>query len=111
LTSTVDVPGGFLFTNAGATSPGLVGKYVNQSLRGYAPQDDWGQTQPIAGTRIRSSLVVHLGQLRYRSDVGVTGGTDANWTTFPSSGPVTWSSRSTACVLFTRSDEWQPHVD
>ena len=41
-----------LFTDATLTTPGLTGSYVNQALMGYSPQNDWRQTQVIAGSRI-----------------------------------------------------------
>jgi len=79
---------------------------VNQSLRGYAPQDDWGQTQPIAGTRIDPVLSFTSDSFGIRSDVGVTGGTDCQTgTTFSVQWAVTWSSRFNGVRLFTRSDD------
>ena len=46
------IPGEYhFFTDATLQTPGLVGTYVDRSLRGDAAQDDWRGTQTVAGTR------------------------------------------------------------
>ncbi len=45
-----------MFSTPDLTVPGLVGSYVNSSLRSYLVQDDWRQSQPISGTRNDGAL-------------------------------------------------------
>ncbi len=71
-----------LFTSSTLTTPGLVGSYVNQSLRAYAPSDDWRVTQTISGTRIDPAINFLSSGWGSRASVGLTGGTDANWDNF-----------------------------
>ena len=71
-----------LFTDATLTTPGLVGSYVDRSLRNDAPQDDWRQSQTIAGTRIDPQLDFVGLSWGTRADVGLTRGGDSNWDDF-----------------------------
>ena len=83
LTVTVPQVANFrLFTDAVLTTPGLVGSYVNRSLRDYAPQNDWRQTQTIAGTRMDPQLDFIGTSWGTRADVGLTRGGDSNWEDF-----------------------------
>ena len=83
LTVTVPQVANFrLFTDAVLTTPGLVGSYVDRSLRDYAPQNDWRQTQTIAGTRIDPQLDFIGTSWGTRADVGLTRGADSNWEDF-----------------------------
>ena len=70
------------FTTAAQTTAGLTGSYVNQSLRFYAPQDDWRTTQTIAGTRVDADIDFVGTSWGRRSTVGLTFGSDANWENF-----------------------------
>lgn len=70
------VPESALFTDAGLTSPGLAGSYVNSSLRGYAIEDDWRVSQTISGARVDPQVAFSRGEFGDRASVGVTGGAD-----------------------------------
>ncbi|NND96024.1 MAG: hypothetical protein HKN47_01695 [Pirellulaceae bacterium] len=77
------VPAGSLYVDQSLSTSGLTGSYVNQSLRGYAAQDDWRQSQTISGTRVDPLIHFRTGDFGIRSDVGVTGGVDdTNWDDF-----------------------------
>ena len=67
------------FTDAAATTPGLVGSYVNENLRSCADHDDWRTTQRIAGTRIDLSIDFPDSNWGSRAEVGVTHGSDQDW--------------------------------
>jgi hypothetical protein len=71
-----------LFTDTSLTTPGLVGSYVNRSLRAYSPHDDWRLTQVISGTRIDPTLSFVTEGWGSRAAVGLTGGSDSNWENF-----------------------------
>jgi hypothetical protein len=71
-----------LFTDAGFTTPGLVGSYVNHSLQTYSAQDDWRSSQTITGTRVDANLDFTTATWGNRSAVGVTGGSNADWENF-----------------------------
>ena len=71
-----------LFTTTNLTMPGLVASFVNTSLRGYAPQNDWRGTQPICGSRINTSLSFPSNSWGLRASVGLTYGSDGNWDNF-----------------------------
>src|SRR5207253_7738270 len=77
-----DVSVGSLFTTAALTTPGLVGRYVDQSLQSDTAQDDWTQTQPSAGTRVDPVVTFNTESFGVRSEVGITGGTDIDWDNF-----------------------------
>jgi hypothetical protein len=93
-----------LFTDASGTKPGLVGTYVNRSLRNDPPQDDWRVSQAVAGTRVDRLIRFSTGDWGQRAAVGITSGTDADWENFS----VQWDGylevRATVRVA-TRSDD------
>jgi PA14 domain len=99
------VPTTLLSLDAGRTNPGLQGTYINRSLRGYSPQDDWRQTQVVAGIRIDLAINFAGDSFGTRSTVGITGGTDANWENFS----VQWDGFLTipedGIRVYTRSDD------
>ena len=55
---------------------------MNTSLWYYAVQDDWRETQTIAGTRIDNPPSFTTNSWGKRSEVNLTGGTDDNWDHF-----------------------------
>ncbi len=69
------------FTDTSRSEKGLLGSYVNGSLRGV-DQPDWRVSQSIAGQRVDSSLEFTGEGWGNRTEVGITGGTDANWEHF-----------------------------
>ena len=79
---TVDIPDAAFFTDAGLTQRGIVGTYVNSSLRSNATQSDWRATQTISGTRVDPGIDFDLGDFGTRQTVGVTGGSDDDWNSF-----------------------------
>ncbi|MHB1035218.1 MAG: PA14 domain-containing protein [Pirellulales bacterium] len=101
---TAVVPGEYL-TKSVAGGQGLVGSFVNQSLRGRATQDDWRVSQTISGTRTDAKLDFQTGNWGTRAIVGVTGGSDADWENFS----VQWDGFITVpdsgLRLYTRSDD------
>jgi hypothetical protein len=89
-----------------ASTPGLVGSYVDQSLRTYAPQDDWRTSQTISGTRVEQVAFEQDSAWGVRASVGVTGGpSDADWDLFS----VQWDGYvrilAPGTRLFTLSDD------
>lgn len=93
-----------LFADAACTVAGMTGSYVNANLRGYAPQDDWRQSQTVAGQRVDATLDFEESSWGSRSEVGLTHGTDADWDWFS----VQWDGyvRITSPMgLATRSDD------
>ena len=93
-----------LFTTAAATTNGLLGSYVNTSLRGYAPQDDWRMTQTISGTRVDPAINFISTGWGARAPVGVTGGSDADWDNYSVQWDG-WVQVSRATKFATRSDD------
>lgn len=79
---TAAVPSSALSTSVAQTTPGLVGSYVNSSLRSVSAQTDWRTSQAIVGSRVDSSINFTTNSLGARSAVSVTGGSDANWDFF-----------------------------
>jgi hypothetical protein len=80
-------------------NPGLVGSYVNKSLRAYSTQDDWRVSQIIAGTRVDPAINFPQSAWGSRASVGVTGGpVTATGTTFPCSGTASSTSQQPARV-------------
>lgn len=73
-----------LFTNANKTVSGLVGSYVDQSLRGRTNQENWlnNSAIPIAGTRVDNHINFVSSSWGVRNTVGLTGGSDADWNNF-----------------------------
>ena len=96
------IPTDYLSRDSGA---GLLGSYVNQSLRSYATQDDWRVSQAISGTRVDATVNFASNGWGVRSAVGVTGGSDSNWDYFS----VQWDGYLSIAVagtrLYTRSDD------
>ncbi|WP_197168162.1 FG-GAP-like repeat-containing protein [Neorhodopirellula pilleata] len=95
-----------LFQDASLTQPGLVGSYVNQSLRGVTAFEDWRTTQTVAGSRVDDRIeFISFGSFGQRADVNLTGGSDANWENFS----VQWDGflrvRETGTQLLTRSKD------
>ncbi len=76
------VPQAALFQDTNLTTLGLVGSYVNSSLRGVASQADWRSTQTISGVRTDYQIGFNDSSFGTRAEVGVTGGSDANWDNF-----------------------------
>lgn len=76
------VPSSALFTSVAATTNGLVGSYVNSSLRAVASQADWKTSQTIIGSRVDQVIDFNTSSLGTRAAVNVTGGTDNNWDFF-----------------------------
>lgn len=70
-----------LYTDVTRTTTGLVGSYVNDSLRAV-DELDWRDTQTISGQRVDPQLFFPWDSMGSRSDVGVTGGSDENWDNF-----------------------------
>lgn len=101
----VSVPETALFQDAALSDPGLVGSYVNQSLRNVTSTADWRTSQTISGTRVDYAVDFNSNSFGVRADVGVTGGTDANWDQFS----VQWDGWISIPVdgtrLQTRSDD------
>jgi hypothetical protein len=100
----VEVPIANLFTGPTTTQSGLVGSYVNQSLRDYAVQDDWRVTQTVR-QRVDPMIAFTHDTLGLRNEVGITGGTDENWDDFS----VQWDGviviPADGVRLYTRSDD------
>lgn len=71
-----------VYVNETRTTPGLVGSYVDQSLRDYLPQDDWRESQNVAGTRTDPRIRFTGNGWGSRTEVGLTGGTDDDWENF-----------------------------
>ncbi len=73
-----------LFTDLSRTTPGLLGRYVNQSLRNRSDQEDWANNPEvtIVGTRVDTSLYFSTNGWGRRMLVGLTRGSDANWENF-----------------------------
>ncbi|MGE5609441.1 MAG: PA14 domain-containing protein [Bacillota bacterium] len=99
-------PAGFdLFTDAAVTTPGLVGTYINRSLRSYSAQNDWRATQSVAGTRTDPILNFTSDGWGSRAEVGLTHGTDDSWDDFS----VQWDGYiriyQDGTPLATRSDD------
>ncbi|HEX2971406.1 MAG TPA: PA14 domain-containing protein, partial [Tepidisphaeraceae bacterium] len=99
-------PVGFdLFTDAALTTPGLVGTYINSSLRASSAQNDWRLTQPVAGTRIDPAISFTSSEWGGRAEVGLTNGTDEDWENFS----VQWDGYvrvfQDGTPLATRSDD------
>ncbi|WP_144060025.1 FG-GAP-like repeat-containing protein [Rhodopirellula sallentina] len=77
------IPATALFQDESLSTPGLVGSYVDQSLRGVSNSDDWRTTQTIAGTRVDPTVdFTTSGDFGTRADVGITSGSDEDWDNF-----------------------------
>jgi hypothetical protein len=101
------VPASALSIDVSRTVPGLLGSYVNSSLRAVTDTTDWRATQTIVGTRTDSTIDFEgAGSFGVRAGVGVTNGaSDANWDNFS----VQWDGYITVpaggAQLVTRSDD------
>ena len=101
------VPVNAYFTDAGKTSPGIVGSYVNTSLRNITATDDWRTSSAvqISGTRVDPSVNFPLDTFGVRSGVGVTSGNDSDWDNFS----VQWDGfiviPANGVHLYTRTDD------
>ncbi|MHC4179885.1 MAG: Ig-like domain-containing protein, partial [Planctomycetota bacterium] len=71
-----------LYADETLTAPGLTGSYVDESLRGYQEQDDWRETQTIAGIRVDPDIQFTSNGWGSRAEVGLTGGSDEDWEGF-----------------------------
>lgn len=71
-----------LFTDAELTTPGLVGSFVNRSLRDEAAAADWREIHNITGTRVDTALEFWVNGWGDQSQVGLTNGTDDSWEDF-----------------------------
>jgi hypothetical protein len=99
------VPSYYLFTDESLKTEGLVGSYVNHSQFSDLVQDDWRQTQIIAGTRTDPQVSFSQNAWGSRAAVGITGGTDSNWDYFSTQwdGWIVIPQDST--YLYTASDD------
>lgn len=70
-----------IFTTEAKTTAGLTGSYINSSLRAIN-EPDWRLTHPIAGTRVDPAVNFATDEWGARASVGITGGTDADWSQF-----------------------------
>jgi hypothetical protein len=71
------------FADPALSQPGLVGSYLNRSLKHLVATNDWRVTQQIAGTRTDTTLSFTNTNWGARSPLGLTGGTsDTNWGNF-----------------------------
>jgi hypothetical protein len=99
------VPQTALSTDASKTRAGLVGSYVNQSLRSVTSSADWRTTQSISGTRVDRIVAFYTDSFGSRSEVGVTGGNDMNWENFSVQWDGFISIPRNGIRLQTRSDD------
>lgn len=101
------VPTSAYFTDARKANPGIVGSYVNSTLRNAPLETDWRQSNSIqiAGRRTDTAINFPLNTFGVRSDVGLTSGIDANWEQFS----VQWDGYvvipANGVRLFTNSDD------
>lgn len=70
-----------LYTDSDLSQPGLMGSYVDDSLRAV-DEIDWRETQVIAGQRVDTELSYSTAEWGLLSEVGLTGGTNNNWDDF-----------------------------
>jgi hypothetical protein len=93
-----------VFTDETLQVPGLVGSYVNQSLRAV-DELDWRATQAIAGTRVDPALFFPTPSLGARSELGISGGSDDDWDNFSVQWDGVVQIREPDTRLATRSDD------
>lgn len=95
------------FADAGKTTSGITGSYVNSSLGTDGIVPDWrsDSTIQISGTRVDSAIDFPRVSFGDRSEVGITSGSDADWDNFA----VQWDGfiviPADGVRLFTRSDD------
>lgn len=72
------------YTASDFSTNGLVGSYVNRSLRTRPTQDDWRSAVgvTVSGRRVDTTLNFTSDGWGARAILGLTGGTDANWENF-----------------------------
>jgi hypothetical protein len=73
-----------LFTDLSCTRDGLLGRYVDQSLRDRPTPQNWAADRSIriAGTRVDADLCFRTNGWGQRAPLHLTHGTDANWDDF-----------------------------
>ncbi len=96
------VPGAYL-SHAGGQ--GLLGSYVDHSLRDVAATDDWRQTQTIAGTRVDAWVNYFDASWGHRQTVGLTHGSDVNWQDFSAQWDGVIEIPADGIRLYTFSDD------
>ena len=74
--------GAKLFTDATLAKPGVEGTYIDRSLEDITADNDWRESQTVAGTRVDTNLSFTTGSWGERATVGITGGNDENWDNF-----------------------------
>lgn len=96
------VPADWLFRDQALTSPGIYGRYINGSLRSVN-DDNWSDRG--GSIRVDSSLNFTTDSWGTRSQVGITGGTDADWNNYS----VQWDGYVSIPIdnvrLYTASDD------
>jgi hypothetical protein len=93
-----------LFTDEALSVSGLVGSYVDQSLRAV-DEVDWRETQTIAGTRVDDPLFFNADGWGVRSELGLSGGTDDDWDYFSVQWDGVLDVRREGLRLATRGDD------
>jgi hypothetical protein len=93
-----------LFTNPTLTEPGIVGSYFDQNLR-TVDQLDWRASQVLAGTLIDERLDFEDPSWGIRQEVGLTRGSDADWTDFSVQWDGVVQVLEPGTRLATRSDD------
>lgn len=95
-----------VFADAGNQTNGLIGSYVNSSLRGRTAQEDWRSTPgvTISGTRLDAYPGFLGNGWGARAPLGLTGGSDADWENFSVQWDG-WLRVHRAVRLATRSDD------
>jgi hypothetical protein len=68
-----------LYADAQRVTNGLLGSYVNRSLRSDALQNDWRVTQIISGRRLDPVLYFPTNGWGARAPLALTGGSDTSW--------------------------------
>ena len=77
------IPGEYHFyADAALHTSGLVGTFVDQSLRADSDRGDWRVSQPVSGTRIDTNFDLTGAEWGNRAAVGLTHGNDSGWGDF-----------------------------
>ena len=87
-----------------AAFAGLAGTYIDVSLRDQVDFTDWRITQTVAGTRTDSQINFGQADWGLQSEVGLTGGSDANWDNFSVQWDGDISVSNAGTHLYLRSD-------
>ena len=95
-----------LFTTSARTTNGLMGSYVNGSLRSRTAQEDWRLTNAvtISGTRVDPSIHFTDNGWGVRASLGITNGSDADWDDFSVQWDG-WIQVNRPMRIATRSDD------